>query len=109
MPVPQQRNQKKTKHRRNTGHTIRQRRFLLDEPRPSFEDWLLEQRNPGDWIENECLEEGTFEDRMLALAERKNRFYERPRSFLDLDENYDPDIGNDLYGIADIEDIEDFI
>jgi len=111
MPVPQQRNQKKTKRRRNAGHTVKQRKFLLDNPveapsSQSFEEWLLEKRNPGDWLENEYLEEETMEDRLSR----------QPRSFLDPPgghPSYDSDIGSemeDFYAdVLDESDYEDFI
>ncbi|MFC2040432.1 hypothetical protein ACFLTW_04595 [Chloroflexota bacterium] len=99
MATPDRRNQKKTTRRKATGHTVRQRRFLLnnpiDEPRPSFEEWLLEKRNPGDWLENEYLDEPTFEERIFR---QPMSFLDRPRSFLDMDvdDDYNPDIGNDF-------------
>ena len=108
MAVPQQRNQKKTRRRRSTGHTVRQRRFLLDNPieehKPDFEDWLDEIRSPGDWLENEYLEEPTFEDRLLSL--HQTSFLDRPRSFLDRDDDYNPDIGNDFDDLYDPSDFE---
>lgn len=90
-----------------------QRRFLHDNPqeplrRPSFEEWLLEKRNPGDWLEYEYLEEETMEDR---LSRPPMSFLDRPRSFLDPPggyESYDPDIGNDFDDIADIFEDSDF-
>ena len=109
MPVPQHRNQKKTKRRRNTGHTVRQRRFLLGNPQPEFNERVEEYHRPGDWLANDYLEQPTFEERMMALAERRNHCFERPRSFLDRDYEDDPDDEDDFAGILDIEDIEDFI
>lgn len=110
MAVPQQRNQKKIRGRRSAGHTVRQRRFLLDNPAEvpssqSFEDWLLEKRDPGDWLEYEYLEEETMEDR---LGRPPMSLLDRPESFLARDNDYDPDIGSDLDDFADIFEENDF-
>ncbi len=106
MTVPQGRNKKKTKRRGGAGHTVRQRRYLLDrnpleERKPDFEDWLSETRQPGDWLENKYLEEPTLEDRLFFL--HQHQFLDRPRSFLDNDNDYNPDIGNDFDDLGNFE------
>ena len=92
MSVPQERNQKKTKRNRNTDSPRSRRVFRLDAPRPTFQDWL----------ENERLDEMTFEEVMLFDAEQRRQFYDRPKSFLPSEnEEYDSDIGNDLDDFID--------
>lgn len=107
MAVPQQRNQKKHRSNRRAGYTVAQRRFTLDRlaDKPSFEQWLAETPRPGDWLENESLRP-TLEERLLRPPPMS--FLDRPRSFLDPDEDYDPDIGNDLDDIADFNRESDF-
>ena len=105
MAVPQQRNEKKRKRRGNTGHTVKQRRFLLDRsPVGDIEAASLEYEHnrdlaqqPGDWLENEYLEEPTFGERLLLERES---ILDHHIDYDDYDDDdgdyYNPDIGNDL-------------
>jgi len=117
MTVPQGRNQKKHKGRRNTGSTVSQRRFLLDNPveapsKPSFEEWLLEKRNPGDWLEYEYLEEETMEDRLsrpdMSLLNRRS-FLDPPRTHQSDDDDIYGDMEDFYSDVLDESDYEDFI
>lgn len=103
MALPRRRNKEKRKRR---GHTVLERRAVLarspiETPKTDFDGRLIEIRRPGSWLENEYLEEPTFEERLLSM---------RPSILLDQDdEGYNPDIGNDFDDITGIADPEDFI
>ena len=104
MTVPKGRNQKKTRSRKFNPYAGGRKRILMAEESAEKRETgnsIEDIRSAGSWLENEYLEEAWEAERTRFLPQRS--IFDRPRSFLDEDDDYNPDVGNDLDDFCDLE------